>query len=163
MLCWSSNYINARNIRMNIEPKDSNSNLDKELEINTTSGTQLSNDTAAIIAALVHLAGWFFFIIPSLICYIVFQDTFIRAHAKEALNFQINMMLYGVIYILSWLFLIPVLFVDPTGVITITFSFVSTIFIFLLSIVFVVYPIIGAIKAAGRVKYRFPFVVRFVK
>jgi uncharacterized Tic20 family protein len=150
---------------MNSTPKDNTDNQVKSENSvsNDNKFVEFEDDKAAIIAACVHLCGWFLFLIPSLVTFLVFKNELIKSHAKEAMNLQINFMLYGLIYVLGFVFLIPIFFIDPTGLFTSLTILGATLFIYILSIVFVVYPIIGAVKAASKAKYRFPFVVRFIK
>jgi uncharacterized Tic20 family protein len=101
------------------------------------------------LAALVIGFNW----LGPLIIYLVKKDAdpFIRDHAKEALNFNLSVFLYGVvgailtfvlILILIGLLLIPVLIA--------------------LAIAWVVFVIIAAVKANRGEPYRYPLTIRFV-
>jgi uncharacterized protein len=96
------------------------------------------------LAILVHVLSIFFWIIPSLIIYLVKKDDapFVAAHAREALNFQLTMSL---LYIGLLITLIGVIFLWVP-------AFIS----FILSIV-------AAIKASEQKPYRYPISWRIIK
>ncbi|HVF78425.1 MAG TPA: DUF4870 domain-containing protein [Solirubrobacteraceae bacterium] len=106
---------------------------------------------AAHLSALLALFVGFPFIGPLVIYLIKKDDPFVRGHAAEALNFNLSMMLYGVVLlvvgvillivvvgILVWLLLIP------------------------LGIAWLVFVVIAAVKAGQGEAYRYPLTIRFV-
>jgi uncharacterized Tic20 family protein len=97
-------------------------------------------------AMLAHLLGIFTGFLGSLIIWLVKKDEspFVAQEAKEALNFQITMVIGGLIaYVLSFiligLLLFPVLYI--------------------LNIIFC---ILGAVAASKGQGYRYPFAIRLV-
>ena len=99
-----------------------------------------------------HLAALAFFIFPfgnvlgPLIVYLAKRDqsAFVAAHAKEALNFNITVLLGGLLSCLLLLVFIGVLF----GALIIMFWLVMTI--------------VAALKANEGLPYRYPFTIRLV-
>ena len=99
-----------------------------------------------------HLAALAFFIFPfgnilgPLIVYLAKRDhsAFVAAHAKEALNFNITVLLGGLVSCLLLLIFIGVLF----GALIILFWLVMTI--------------VAALKANEGLPYRYPFTLRLV-
>jgi len=105
-------------------------------------------------AMLCHLAGLGGFIIPGIGCVIgpliVWQikkdlHQFVDQQGKEALNFQISMLIYGIIagllcFVCIGMFLLPAV-----------------------AIVDIVFLIIAAIKATNGEAYRYPLSIRFIK
>ena len=101
-------------------------------------------------ATLSHLSGFVTFLgIPSAIGPLVMwllrkDDAYAEFHAKEALNFQISFMIYGVLAALSILALVGILLL-PVVLVT---WFVLTIK--------------GALRASAGEWYRYPMTMRFV-
>ena len=99
-----------------------------------------------------HLAALAFFVFPfgnilgPLIVYLAKRDhsAFVAAHAKEALNFNITVLLGGLVSCLLLLIFIGVLF----GALIILFWLVMTI--------------VAALKANEGLPYRYPFTLRLV-
>ena len=102
-------------------------------------------------ATLAHLSALVMFVgVPSLVGPLVVwlvkkDDPYIEAHAKEALNFNISFLIYGIVagfavILLIGLLALPILFV-----------------------VWLVLVIIAAIKTADGDFYRYPLTLRFVK
>lgn len=105
-------------------------------------------------AMLCHLAGLGGFIIPGIGCVIgpliVWQikkdlHQFVDQQGKEALNFQISMLIYGIIagllcFVCIGMFLLPAV-----------------------AIVDIVFLIIAAIKATNGEAYKYPLSIRFIK
>src|SRR5262245_62516832 len=107
------------------------------------------------LAMFVHLSILIGFIVPlfSLIVPIVVwitkkdSDDLATANAKEAINFQITSILWGLLIV---------------GLVVLGFKFVPLMFVagalgLALAIAFVILPIIGAVKANGGDQYRYPF------
>ena len=106
---------------------------------------------AAHLSALLSLFVGFPFIGPLVIYLIKKDDPFVRRHAAEALNFNLSVMLYGVVLgivglillivvvgILVWLLLIP------------------------LAIAWLILIVVAAVKAGQGETYRYPLTIHFV-
>jgi uncharacterized Tic20 family protein len=102
----------------------------------------------AHLSALLGLvtAGWACFLGP-LIIWLVKKDTmpFVDDQAKEALNFNITVMIAGAI---CWV---------------LVFVLIGFLLLWALAIVWIVFTIIAAIKANEGVSYRYPFALRLIK
>ncbi|OZB60285.1 MAG: orotate phosphoribosyltransferase [Lysobacterales bacterium 14-68-21] len=102
----------------------------------------------AHLSALLGLvtAGWACFLGP-LIIWLVKKDTmpFVDEQAKEALNFNITVMIAGAI---CWV---------------LVFVLIGFLLLWALAIVWIVFTIIAAIKANEGVSYRYPFALRLIK
>ena len=98
-------------------------------------------------ATLVHIGGIFFGPIPALIGYLVLKDRgpFVRAHTQTALNFQITMLIAGVV-----------------GGITI-FILIGFLILAAISVVVIVFSIIAAVKANSGEYYKYPLTIEFIK
>ncbi|KAF1690381.1 DUF4870 domain-containing protein [Pseudoxanthomonas koreensis] len=92
-------------------------------------------------------------IVGPLVIWLIKKDTmpFAADQAKEALNFNITLLIVGVILVLLTIFTLGIgaLITAPLGV--------------LLAIAWLVLTIIGAMKANDGVAYRYPFTLRLVK
>ncbi|HEU4669867.1 MAG TPA: DUF4870 domain-containing protein [Dyella sp.] len=102
----------------------------------------------AHLSALLGLvtAGWACFLGP-LVIWLVKKDTmpFVDDQAKEALNFNITVMIAGAI---CWV---------------LVFVLIGLVLLWALAIVWIVFTIIAAIKANEGVTYRYPFALRLIK
>lgn len=98
-------------------------------------------------STLVHVAGIFLGIIPSLIGYLVLKDRgpFVRAHTQTALNFQITMLIATVVGVVTSLLLI------------------GFVILFAVGIVIIVFSIIAAVKANNGEFYTYPMTIPFIK
>lgn len=85
------------------------------------------------------------FVFP-LVVYLVMKDEspFVRAHAAEALNFHLSLLIYS-------LCCVPLVFV-----------FVGVPLLFALGIAALVFSIVAAMKTSDGVVYRYPLSIRFV-
>jgi len=106
---------------------------------------------AAHLSALLALFIGFPFIGPLVIYLVKKDDPFVRAHASEALNFNLSVMLYGVVLFVAGLLLLIVV----VGVL------VWLLFI-PLGIAWIVLLILAAVKAGQGEPYRYPLTIRFV-
>lgn len=97
-------------------------------------------------ASFAHLGGIIGFL-PALIIWLVFKDrgAFTNAEAKEALNFQITML---IAYIAGSI--LTVIFIGP----------LISLAAFVVSVIF---SIQGFLKAKDGVSYRYPFAIRLIK
>ncbi|MDP1659869.1 MAG: DUF4870 domain-containing protein [Methylotenera sp.] len=104
-----------------------------------------SNDDKNI-ATITHLGGTVFSFVPALIVWILKKDDseYISDQAKEALNFQITVLLaYFISWVLAW--------------ILIGFVFMLIIWVFN-----IVLSIIAAISTSKGETYRYPFTLRLI-
>lgn len=116
-----------------------------------SSGLPASNDERQW-AMLAHLSGLAGYVIPlanviaPLIIWIVKKEEmpFVEDQAKEALNFQISMLIYITVSALAICFVV--------GIVTTP----------ILAVVQIVYSIIGALKANQGEYYRYPLTIRLV-
>jgi uncharacterized Tic20 family protein len=105
-------------------------------------------------AMLCHIAGLGGFIVPFVGCVIgpliIWQikkdlDPFVDTNGKEAMNFQITMLICGVIALL------------------LCFACIGTVLLPVVGIVDIVFLIIAAIKTSNGEAYRYPISIRFIK
>jgi len=115
----------------------------------TTTQPQVTSDVRNW-ATLSHLSGFVVFLgIPSalgpLVMWLLRKDEpYAEYHAKEALNFQISFMIWGVLAALSILALVGIILL-PAVIVT-----------------WLVLTIKGALRAAAGEYYRYPMTMRFV-
>lgn len=106
-----------------------------------------SSDNDKLFAIAAHLGGIFFGFIPSLVVFLIRRDSpgWVLDNAREALNWQITMIITGVVcFILSFVLI--------------------GIFLFWIALlVNLVLCIIATVKASGREAYRYPFCIRLIK
>ena len=99
------------------------------------------------IALLTHLGGIFFSFLPGLIVWLLKKDDspFLGDQAKEALNFQLTVLIgYAISFVLV-IVLIGILMLWVVGIAN------------------VVLCIIAAVKSASGEKYRYPLTLRLLK
>jgi uncharacterized protein len=110
--------------------------------------------TMAILSHILCIVAWF---IAPLVIYLVKKDesAYVRAHARESLNFQITLFLAWIaVWIVSMIL----------GFIVSFFSFFLMPFIFLiLGIGALVLIIIATIRASENKLYKYPFSLKLVK
>lgn len=95
-------------------------------------------------AVAAHLLPYFgLFLIGPLIVWLIKreEDPFAEQHAREALNFQISVLIYGVLMAIT---IIGLILVIPLGI----FAFVA--------------GIVAAIKAANGEDFRYPLTIRLI-
>jgi uncharacterized Tic20 family protein len=134
----------------------------KKISHDASKSRHLYSDNTVIIAVCIHLSGWLLFFFSSLIAFCIVKDEFVKSHAKEALNFQLNILMYVLFFVAVTILMFPAIFIDPTGIVFYILASVSIVITVFSIAIFTIYPIIGAVKASGGKKYRFPFVVRFI-
>jgi uncharacterized Tic20 family protein len=111
--------------------------------------SQISND-ARNWATLSHLSAYVAFLgIPSLVGPLVIwllkrDDPYVDYHAKEALNFNISFLIYGIVATFSIIFLVGLLLL-PVVLIS-----------------WFVLVIVAAVKASSGEYYRYPMTLRFI-
>jgi uncharacterized Tic20 family protein len=120
---------------------------------NNPQGNQCTDKDACTWAMLCHIAGMAWFIVPviggviaPLIIWQIKKDQrpFVDQHGKEALNFQISMLIYFVVAALLW------------------FVCIGMVLVPLVAIADIVFAIIAAVKAANGETYRYPLTIRFI-
>ena len=99
----------------------------------------------AVAAHLLPLASIYVF--GALIVWLIKrdEDPFVEEHAREALNFQLSMMIYAAV---SFILILVI---------------VGIVMLAVLAIVFLVFMIIAAVKAANGEMYLYPMTMRMVK
>ncbi len=105
----------------------------------------------AHLSALLALFIGLPFIGPLVIWLIKKDDPFVRAHAAEALNFNLSVMLYGVVLVIVGLLLLIVV----VGILV-------WLLLIPLGIAWLVLVCIAATKAGQGSTYRYPLTIRFV-
>src|SRR4051812_43385231 len=97
-------------------------------------------------ASFAHLGG-IIGILPSLIIWLVFKDrgAFTNVEAKEALNFQITLLIAYIVGSITAIFII------------------GSIILFAAWVVGIIFSILGFLKAKDGVAYRYPFAIRLIK
>jgi len=106
----------------------------------------LSKDTKNM-ATLCHVLGIIAGFWGPLIIWLIKKDDakFIDACGKEALNFQISMLIYFTVAITS------------------CFIFIGFLLIPVLMVVHILFPILAAIKVQEGKMYQYPYIIRFLK
>jgi uncharacterized Tic20 family protein len=85
------------------------------------------------------------------------EHPYLDHHAKEALNFQLTVLL---VLVLSVVLAIPAALL---GVLTLGIGFIALgILAVVAAVAWIVLPIIGAVKASNGEGYRYPFTIRFI-
>jgi uncharacterized Tic20 family protein len=96
------------------------------------------------MAMLVHVLSIFFWILPGLIIYLLKKDesSFVAAHAKEAMNFQLTLTLLYIVLLIS---------------------LVGIILLWVPYFIQLALCIVATMKASDRKLYRYPFTIRLIK
>jgi uncharacterized protein len=107
--------------------------------------TNVSSDERTL-AILCHVLSIFFWLFPPLIIYLVKKDEspYVAAHAKEAMNFQLSLLIYSMVAAILVLLLIGFLL------------------LFAIYIGGIVLCIIATIKATENKLYKYPFCIRLI-
>ena len=113
-------------------------------EANPYGSKKLSPDQEKLWAIATHLLAIPFEFFAPLIAYFVFRDSgpFVSHHVKESLNFGITMAIAAVF---------------------LAVSIVGIFLLWVLPIIWVVFRIIAAIKAAQGEFYKIPIAIKFIK
>ena len=100
------------------------------------------------LSALIGIFVWGMNFLGPLICWLVKKDSsrFVNAHGKEALNFQLNMLIYFLVSIAIAIVTCGVGIVLPIA----------------LGIYSLIMPIIAGVKANGGEMYRYPLTFRMI-
>ena len=124
--------------------------------------SEMDPQTQKLVAVLAQLGSFFFpFLVPIGIL-LGTQDKFVRDHAREALNFDIALLLYGFLPVVGLVFTTFFVAGEALGLAALVGSLSVAILVFL-GVAYVLYPIIGAVKAASGRTYRFPLIIRFFR
>lgn len=96
------------------------------------------------MALLSHVLTLIVWIIAPLVIYLVKKDEsgFVAAHAKESLNFQITIVLVGILMFIS---------------------IIGIFLLWILGIIWTVLVIVATIKASEGKMYRYPLTLRLIK
>jgi uncharacterized protein len=99
------------------------------------------------MAVLSHVLGLITGFLGPLILYLVLEDSksFAKEHAREALNFQITLIIGFIVSGILALILIGILFMVVLGLLDLIFC------------------ILAAVAANNEQEYRYPFSIRFIK
>ena len=109
--------------------------------------TDIASQEDKTLALLTHLGGIFFSFIPALVVWLVKKDSsaFLAAQAKEALNFQITILIgYAIAYVLM-------------------FILIGFLMFWIVAVANLVLCIVAGIKANEGHAYRYPFAVRLIQ
>ena len=116
---------------------------------NTIPTTTPAAKTDKTFAILSHIGGIFFGFIPSLIIYLIKKSEpgheFDAENAKEALNFQISIMI-------AWF-----------ACFILTFAIIGAFLIPIIILANLILCIIAAVKASNGENYRYPLTLRLIK
>lgn len=112
----------------------------------TQSSVSSNIDQEKTWAILAHVGGLFFSFIAPLLIWLIFKDSssFVDKHGKEALNFQISLIIYWVVSMFLMILLI---------------GFVLMIALFIFEIVVIIK---AAIAAGNKEEYRYPLSIRLI-
>ena len=117
-----------------------------ELTVDTNSIDKTPSNDDKNIATITHIGGTVFSFVPALIVWILKKDEnqYVEDQAKEALNFQITMVLaYMLAGVLSWIL-------------------IGLIFFPIIWVLNIVFCIIAAISTSKGETYRYPFALRLI-
>jgi uncharacterized Tic20 family protein len=124
---------------------------------------QDAGQALSVVSHLGTVAGW---VILPLVVYLTEgkKNSFVRHHAREALNFQLTFLIVYVgasLVFFGSFFLSPVLPIADDGFFT---GFVSPFpLVFLVWIGALAFSVLGAVRASQRQWWRYPVAIRFVK
>lgn len=97
------------------------------------------------LAILTHILGIFVHFIGALIILLASDDPLVKKHAKNALNWQFSMIIYGIISVILILVLVGILLIVTLIVLNIVFC------------------IVAAVKASEGKLWRYPLSIQFFK
>jgi uncharacterized protein len=102
---------------------------------------------AHALALVGGLAGGIAAFVPPLVIYLVFRQksAYVASHAREALNFQLSILLYALISVILIIVLVGFLLLIAVG------------------IAWLVLTILASVAASRNEMYRYPFTIRFIK
>ena len=103
----------------------------------------MEKDLAKITIIATHLSQFFAPLIVPLIVFLAVEDKDVKEHSREVLNWAVSQAIYWII----------------SGILAIIL--VGFVLMFILSVIGLIFSIIGAIKAADGKLYRYPLTIRF--
>ncbi|MEK6975083.1 MAG: DUF4870 domain-containing protein [Candidatus Thermoplasmatota archaeon] len=111
---------------------------------NAPASSQSDDKTLALLA---HLLGIFTGFIGALVIYLVKKDSspFVERHSREALNFQITVLIASVAAAILWIIIIGIFLSVAVWVVNIIFCIMATM------------------AASKGQEYRYPFTLRLIK
>jgi uncharacterized protein len=115
-------------------------------QMDTSNMDKMPSNDDKNIATITHIGGTVFSFVPALIVWILKKDEnqYVEDQAKEALNFQITMVLaYMLAGVLSWIL-------------------IGLIFFPIIWVLNIVFCIIAAISTSKGETYRYPFALRLI-
>jgi len=98
-----------------------------------------------LLAAITHILGIFISFIGALVVYIAVDEKDVKKHAKNALNWQISLIIYVIISTILMLVLIGFVLIAILGILNVIFC------------------IIAAIKASDGKVWEYPLAIKFLK
>ncbi len=106
-----------------------------------------SAENDKLMAILAHLGGIFFGFIPALVVYLVKQDSpgWVLDNAREALNWQITVLIAGVVCFI------------------LMFVLIGIVLFWALLLANLVFSILATVKVSNLQTYRYPFSLRLLK
>jgi uncharacterized Tic20 family protein len=108
-----------------------------------------------------HLSPWVAgFLGPLFIWLAKKDDPFVEYHARGALNYQLSLLLYVMVYFLAMVTIVVLLAVGGAaviGVVIMGLGFLAFIYLGFVP------PIMGAIRASNGEIYRYPVSIQFIK
>lgn len=130
---------------MSTEPTPGNENLQPPPAVDPVASTPTSDDKT--MSLIIHLGGIFTGIIVPLIIWLIKKDQskFVDHHGKEALNFQITILIAYAIGLATWCFVV--------GIVIFFAAWVAA----------VVLGIMAALAANRGELYRYPMTIRLIK
>jgi hypothetical protein len=140
------------------EPNQQDAGAEQPQAVHESPPDKESSKDARMWGMFCHLAAFAGIVVPVIGCVVgplvVWQIKkeefpFVNHHGKEAVNFQISLLLYLVVSAILW---IPLSFVCVGVVIPVAISIIDLIFL-----------LIAAVKANDGERYRYPLTIRFIK
>jgi len=115
----------------------------------SSAGEPLSPSDEKLWATLIHIGGIFLSFVSPLIGYIVLKDrgSFVSAHAKTALNFQISFGIYSI----------------AVGVLSVVTAGVASFLYAVIGVLVIVFSIIAAVAANKGELYSYPMTITLIK
>jgi uncharacterized Tic20 family protein len=126
----------------------------------STTGTAVATDSSRGIATLAHLSALiaivigFVFVGPLVVYLAKKDDPYVRAHAAEALNFNLSWMLWS--FAFGLIAIVGIVVTLGVGVLVIIPLAIAA------GIAWLVLVIVAAMKANNGEMYRYPLTIRFV-
>ena len=106
--------------------------------------SELSPENQRIWSIVIHLGSFFSFFLLPLVAYLVFKESgaFVSHHARNSLNFNLSIALYGAI---------------------LTVSIVGIILLPVVGVIWIIFTVIAAVRASRGEFYDIPLSIRFIR